>query len=48
MQQSQLKEEGFDLSKTDEQILVLLPHEDRYCEMTQEIFDNIQAYKYRF
>ena len=47
-QKSKLKEEGFDLSKTDEQILVLLPHEDRYCEMTQEIFDNIQAYKYRF
>ena len=47
-QKSKLKEDGFDPNKTDEQILVLLPNEDHYTAMNQEIFDNIQSYKYRF
>lgn len=47
-QKSKLKQEGFDPKQTDEQILVLLPNEEHYLKMTQEIFDNIQAYKYRF
>ncbi|ENV52758.1 MULTISPECIES: long-chain-acyl-CoA synthetase [Acinetobacter] len=47
-QKNKLKEQAFDPSKTEERLLVLLPGESAYCEVTSEIFDNIQAYKYRF
>ncbi|WP_429682604.1 hypothetical protein, partial [Acinetobacter baumannii] len=29
-------------------LLALLPGASCYCDITTEIFDNIQAYKYRF
>ena len=47
-QKNKLKEEAFDPTKTDDRILVLLPHADAYSDLSEEIFDNIQAYKYRF
>lgn len=47
-QKSKLKEEGFDLSKTTDQILVLLPSQKEYCNLTEDIYHNIQSYKYRF
>ena len=47
-QKNQLKEQAFDPQKTDERLLVLLPNATEYCELTQEIFNNIQAYQYRF
>ncbi|MEQ1296812.1 long-chain-acyl-CoA synthetase [Acinetobacter soli] len=47
-QKNKLKEQAFDPSKTEERLLVLLPGESAYCDVTKDIFDNIQAYKYRF
>ena len=47
-QKSKLKEQGFDPEKTDDRILVWLPSNDTYCELTADILSNIQAYKYRF
>ncbi len=43
-----LKTQGFNIHQTDEQILVLLPGQQAYCTLTREIYDNIQAYQYRF
>ncbi len=47
-QKNKLKEEGFDPGKTSERLLVLLPGANSYCDVTPEIFDNIQSYQYRF
>ena len=47
-QKSKLKEQAFNPNATDERLLVLLPNSGAYCDLTAEIFDNIQAYKYRF
>ena len=47
-QKSKLKEQAFNPNATDERLLVLLPNSAAYCDLTAEIFDNIQAYKYRF
>ena len=47
-QKNKLKEQAFDPSQTDERLLVLLPNAEAYCDVTAEIFENIQAYKYRF
>ena len=47
-QKNTLKTQGFDLKQCDEKILVLLPNQSAYCELTQEIYDNIQQYQYRF
>ena len=47
-QKNKLKEQAFDPSKTDERLLVCLPGADAYCDVTEEVFTNIQAYQYRF
>lgn len=47
-QKNKLKEESFDPGKTSERLLVLLPGANSYCDVTTEIFDNIQSYQYRF
>lgn len=47
-QKSKLKEQGYDLSKTSEKILILLPDAEAYCELNDEIYANIEQYKYRF
>ena len=47
-QKNKLKEDSFNPSKTSERLLALLPGTNSYCDVTTEIFDNIQAYKYRF
>nr|MBP8006389.1 long-chain-acyl-CoA synthetase [Acinetobacter sp.] len=47
-QKNKLKDDGFNPSKTDERLLVLLPGATRYCDVNAEIFDNIQSYQYRF
>ncbi len=47
-QKNKLKEDAFNPSKTSERLLALLPGASSYCDITTEIFDNIQAYKYRF
>lgn len=47
-QKNKLKEQAFDPSKTDERLLVCLPGADAYCDVTAEVFTNIQAYQYRF
>ncbi|WP_374665374.1 long-chain-acyl-CoA synthetase [Acinetobacter sp.] len=47
-QKNKLKEQAFDPNQTDERILVLLPGHDAYCDVSADIFANIQAYKYRF
>ncbi|WP_038344849.1 long-chain-acyl-CoA synthetase [Acinetobacter sp. A47] len=47
-QKNKLKEESFDPGKTSERLLVLLPGANSYCDVTPEIFDNIQSYQYRF
>lgn len=47
-QKNKLKEQAFDPNKNDERLLVLLPNATEYCDLTVEIFNNIQAYQYRF
>lgn len=47
-QKNKLKEQAFDPNKNDERLLVLLPNATKYCDLTVEIFNNIQAYQYRF
>ena len=47
-QKNKLKEQGYDLSKTSDRLLVLLPSTTAYTEITTEIQANIEAYKYRF
>ena len=47
-QKNKLKEQAFDPSKTDERLLVCLPGAYAYCDVTAEVFTNIQAYQYRF
>ena len=47
-QKNKLKEQGYDLSKTSDRLLVLLPSATAYTDMTAEIQANIAAYKYRF
>ena len=47
-QKNKLKEQAFDPSKTNERLLVCLPGADAYCDVTEEVFTNIQAYQYRF
>ena len=47
-QKNKLKEDSFNPGKTSERLLALLPGANSYCDVTTEIFDNIQAYKYRF
>ena len=47
-QKNKLKEENFDLNKTSDRLLVLLPGATAYCELTPEIYTNIEAYQYRF
>lgn len=47
-QKNKLKEEAFNPSKTSERLLVLLPGATSYCDVSTEIFDNIQSYQYRF
>ena len=47
-QKNKLKEQAFDPKKTDERLLVLLPNSSAYADLTQQVFDNIQAYQYRF
>lgn len=47
-QKSKLKEEAYFPDKTSDRILVLLPNEDAYCDLNEEILKNIEQYKYRF
>ncbi len=47
-QKNKLKEQAYDPSKTIDRLLVLLPGSTAYCDISPEIFTNIEAYKYRF
>ena len=47
-QKNTLKEQAFNPEKTSDRLLVLLPNADAYCDVTAEIYANIEAYKYRF
>lgn len=47
-QKFKLKQEGFDLSKQDNSVYVLLPGSDSYEKLTAEIQSNIEAGQYRF
>lgn len=47
-QKNKLKDEAFNPAKTDETLLVWLPGENKYCQVTTEIYENIQSEKYRF
>lgn len=47
-QKNKLKEQAFNPESTDERLLVLLPGETSYVDLTAEIYNNIQAYQYRF
>ena len=47
-QKNTLKEQAFDLAKTTDRLLVLLPNCSAYCDITPEIYSNIESYKYRF
>lgn len=47
-QKNKLKEQAFNPEKTSDKLYVLLPGSSAYCEVNDEIFANIQAYKYRF
>ncbi len=43
-----LREEGFDLSKIDDPMFVLLPGDDTFQTMTEQLFAEINGGKYRF
>ncbi|MHA1916047.1 MAG: long-chain-acyl-CoA synthetase [Promethearchaeota archaeon] len=43
-----LKKESFDLGKIDDQMYVLLPNEQEFTPLTQEIYENIQNRSYKF
>ncbi|MEG2272602.1 MAG: long-chain-acyl-CoA synthetase [Acinetobacter sp.] len=47
-QKNKLKEDSFNPNKTNERLLVLLPGSTCYCDVTTEIFGNIEKYQYRF
>ena len=47
-QKNKLKEQGYDPKKTSDRLFVLLPNANSYCEINDEICQNIEAYKYRF
>ena len=47
-QKNKLKDQGYDLNQTSDQLLVLLPSATAYTDLTTEIQANIAAYKYRF
>ena len=47
-QKNKLKEQAFNPELCQQRILVLLPGTDAYCDVNDEIYQNIQAYKYRF
>ena len=47
-QKNKLKEQGFDPEICQEPILVLLPGTNAYCIVTDDIYQNIKTYKYRF
>lgn len=47
-QKSKLKEESFNPANTSDKLYVLLPNSQCYCELSAEVFSNINAYKYRF
>lgn len=47
-QKNKLKEQAYDPKKTSDRLYVLLPSTGCYCEMTDEIYKNIEDYKYRF
>ena len=47
-QKNKLKEQAFNPELCQEPILVLLPGSDAYCAVTDEIYQNIQSYQYRF
>lgn len=47
-QKNKLKEQAFNPEKTSDRLLVLLPSATAYCDVTAEVYANIEAYKYRF
>lgn len=47
-QKNKLKEQAFDPELNNERLLVLLPGNTCYVDLTPEIYANIQAYQYRF
>lgn len=47
-QKNKLKEQAYDPKKTSDRLYVFLPSTNCYCEMTDEIYKNIEDYKYRF
>ena len=47
-QKSALKKEGYDISKIQDAVYVLLPRADEYIPVTTEIRDRINNGKYKF
>lgn len=47
-QKNKLKEQAFNPEKTSDRLLVLLPSANAYCDISPDIYANIEAYKYRF
>ncbi len=48
IQKSNMKKEGFDISKTPDSIYILLPGNSEYKFMTEEIYKNVLNGEYRF
>ncbi|WOE30557.1 MULTISPECIES: long-chain-acyl-CoA synthetase [unclassified Acinetobacter] len=47
-QKNTLKQQAFDLNQVNDQVLILLPGQNSYCLLNDEIFHNIQQHQYRF
>ena len=45
---NKLKEEAFNPEASEDQLYVLLPNETKYCDISKEIYQNIEQSKYRF
>jgi citronellyl-CoA synthetase len=48
IQKSDMKKVGFDITKTNDPIYVLLPESSEYAFLTEDIYNNIMDGKYRF
>jgi len=48
IQKSDMKKVGFDITKTEDPIYVLLPKSSEYTLLTDEIYNNLNLGKYRF
>ncbi len=48
IKKTEMKQEGFDIRKTNDPIYILLPNSEEYVPLTEEIYEKIKIGEYRF